>query len=108
MDEATPTIAPQHSAVIAVLARQSAIKAVKEQLRRQGLKPAHLAKREIVALHLQAAEETRQRIGRQGLHRDSLGAWLCNARARGGRGPDFGLTITQPSSARRVQRFVTQ
>jgi hypothetical protein len=50
IDEATPTIAPQHSAVIAVLARQSAIKAVKEQLRRQGLKPAHIAKREIVAI----------------------------------------------------------
>ena len=50
MDEATPTIALQHSAVIAVLARQSAIKAVKEQLRRQGLKPAHIAKREIVAI----------------------------------------------------------
>jgi hypothetical protein len=70
MDEATPTIAPQHSAVIAVLARQSAIKAVKEQLRRQGLKPAHIAKREIVAIaedylaqHRQAfLEQTAERV----------------------------------------------
>jgi glycine dehydrogenase len=32
---------PQHSAIIAILARQAAIKAVKEQARHQGLKPTY-------------------------------------------------------------------
>jgi hypothetical protein len=50
MDEAIQNIPPQPSFVIAVLARQAAIKAVKEQLRQQGLKPAYMAKREIVGL----------------------------------------------------------
>jgi len=50
MDEAIGILPPQPSAVIVTLARQAAIKAVKEQLRRQGLKPAYMAKREIVGL----------------------------------------------------------
>ena len=36
--------------------------------------------------HLQAAQEARQRLGRQGLHRDGVGARLCTARAERGRG----------------------
>jgi len=50
MDEAIGILPPHPSAVIVTLARQAAIKAVKEQLRRQGLKPGYLAKREIVGL----------------------------------------------------------
>ena len=44
-------------------------------------------------LHLQAAEKTRQRIGRQGLHRDGLGARLRNARATRECVERFSLTI---------------
>ena len=36
--------------------------------------------------HLQAAQEARQRLERQGLHRDGVGAGLCTARAKRGRG----------------------
>ena len=50
MDEAIQNISPQPSVVIVTLAKQAAITAVKEQLRQQGLKPAYMAKREIVAL----------------------------------------------------------
>jgi hypothetical protein len=50
MDEAIQSIAPQPSFVIVTLARQAAIKAVKRQLRAQGLKPQYMAKREIVGL----------------------------------------------------------
>jgi len=50
MDEAIGILPPHPSAVIVTLARQAAIKAVKEQLRRQGLKAAYMAKREIVGL----------------------------------------------------------
>jgi len=52
-------------------------------------------------LHLQAAEKACQRIGRQGLHRDGLGARLCNARAARECGERFRLTIV-PSTASRV------
>jgi len=50
MDEAARILPPQPSAVIVTLARQAVIKAVKEQLRRQGLKPAYMTKRDIVRL----------------------------------------------------------
>ena len=49
MDEATRTITPQHSRVIAALARQAAVKEVKRQLQARGRKVAHFAHREIVA-----------------------------------------------------------
>ena len=38
------------------------------------------------------AKAARQRLGRQGLHRDGVGARLCAARAERGRGGDFRLT----------------
>ena len=44
-------------------------------------------------LHLQAAQKARQRIGRQGLYRDDLGARLCNARAVGAWGESFRMTV---------------
>ncbi len=42
-------------------------------------------------LHLQAAQELRQRLERQELHRDRMGPRLCAARADRGRSQDFGL-----------------
>jgi hypothetical protein len=73
MDKAIQNILPQPSAVILTLARQAAIKAVKEQLRREGFKSAYMAKREIVTL---AAEYLAQ-------HQDVLfaEAWerVCSA-----------------------------
>jgi hypothetical protein len=47
MDEATPILPLQPSRVIAVLARQAAIKAVKRQLQAQGLKP-HCIDRKVI------------------------------------------------------------
>ena len=41
-------------------------------------------------------KKAHQSLGRQGLHRDGVGARLCAARAERGRGKDFRLTI--PSS----------
>src|ERR1700732_2778166 len=51
--------------------------------------------------YLQAAQEARQRLGRQGLHRDGLGVRLCTARTDRGRGEGLRLTI----SARGLSRW---
>ena len=50
-------------------------------------------------LHLQAAQEARQRVERQELHRDRLGPRLRAARADRGRGQDPGVTAGAASSA---------
>jgi two-component system, cell cycle response regulator CtrA len=49
----------------------------------------HLTSKEYQMLELLAL-----RIGRQGLYRDDLGAWLCNARAVGDCGEGFRMTIS--------------
>lgn len=50
MDEAIQNIPLQPSAVIATLAKQAAIKAVKRQLQAQGIKLTNMSHREIVIL----------------------------------------------------------
>ena len=46
-------------------------------------------------LHLQTAQEARQRLERQELHRDRVGPRLCAARAERGRSQDPGLSRTR-------------
>ena len=62
MAEATQIIGQQRSAVIATLARQAAIKAVKGQLQAQGLKLHHFAQRTIVAAADEYLAEHRQAL----------------------------------------------
>jgi uncharacterized coiled-coil DUF342 family protein len=60
MDEATSIIQPQPSHVIAVLGRQAAIKAVKQQLQAQGLKPQCIDRKMIFAAVDEYVAEHRQ------------------------------------------------
>ena len=59
-------------------------------------------------VHLQAAQEARQRLERQELHRDGVGPRLRAARAVGGRVQDPGLTIRPEPFGRLHPRRETQ
>ncbi len=62
MDEAIQNIPRQPSAVIATLARQAAIKAVKRQLQAQGIKLTNMSHREIVILAEEYLAQHRQTL----------------------------------------------
>jgi hypothetical protein len=62
MAEAAPSIHPQTSFVIATLARQTARKAVKHQLRAKGLKVAHFAARDLSRLADEYLAQHRTRL----------------------------------------------
>ncbi len=62
MAEATPIIHPQPSFVIATLARQSALNAVKKEARAKGLKVSHFAVRELSIMAQEYIAQHRQAL----------------------------------------------
>jgi len=69
MDEATRTLPPRPSIVIATLARQAAIKAVKLSLQAQGIKLYPFAQRDIVVMANEYAAANRAKLLAEAIER---------------------------------------
>jgi hypothetical protein len=95
MDEACVTISPLSGHVIAVLARQRAVKAVKCRLRAKGLRPWRIPHRAIAAQADEYLAEHRQRLIEQAAEMVHESAELSKRMTKNNASTGVGLNKTQ-------------